>query len=64
MKKDLKRCPKCESSNIRKRSRILLGSGSKKGLWVKLPIDKRERITKYYRCYKCKHEFDNPLVVE
>lgn len=64
MKKCLKRCPKCRSSNIHKRSRILLGSGSNKGRWIKFTMGARERTTKYYKCYKCKHEFDTPLVLE
>lgn len=64
MKKILKRCHKCMSSNIHKRVRIQLGSDNKKGRLVKLPMSKRERKTKYYRCYDCKYEFDNPLISE
>jgi hypothetical protein len=61
MKKCLKRCPECKSSDIHKRSRILVGSGNKKGRCVKFTIAGRER-TANYKCYNCKHEFDTPLV--
>jgi hypothetical protein len=64
MKKCLKRCPECLSSNIHKRSRILLASGGKRGKWVRMSAGRRERMTKYYKCYKCKYEFDAPLILE
>lgn len=52
------------SSNIHKRSRVVLGSGEKKGKWKRISVIRRERTTKYYKCYKCKHEFDVPLILE
>lgn len=64
MKKYLKRCPECMSSNIHKRSRIQLGSDGKRGKWARISVLRREKTTKYYKCYKCKHEFDVPLILE
>lgn len=65
MKKVLKICPKCRSSNIHKRARILFGSVNKKGRWVKKSIDRCGATrTKCYKCYTCKHEFDTPIILE
>lgn len=54
----LKRCPSCRSCNIYRRVR-------------KIHIERRrgranknfiEEKVKHYRCIKCKHEFDNPII--
>lgn len=65
--KVLKRCPECGSSNIHKRTRILIVSGNKKGRWIGASKNKHNvttTTTKIYKCYNCKYEFDTPLVSE
>ena len=52
----MKRCPKCKSGNIYKRIRSDdLAKTIKDGIVIKQKI-------KIYRCCKCKHEFDVPIV--
>lgn len=62
MKKDIKRCPKCGSSNIYRRSRQSFLSFGIKGRKVK-SVEQYEDMNKRYKCQKCKKLFDNPLIL-
>ncbi len=57
--KGLKRCPSCKSTNIYKRSRTIKIERKKGRKANKNFIEER---VKHYRCQKCKHEFDAPIV--
>lgn len=51
--KGLKRCPSCKYTNIYRRVRVQIERRRKK--------NKNFRV-KRYRCQKCKHEFDVPII--
>lgn len=46
----VKRCPKCHSSNLYKRVRT---DRTDEGTTIKI-----------YKCIKCRHEFDSPIIGE
>ena len=62
IKKSIKRCPHCRSYDIYKRSRRFM-SDSCSGRY-KRKISQYGEIFKNYKCRVCKHEFDNPLIIE
>ena len=63
MKKGIKRCPKCQTSSIYRRSRALFWSSNGKGKCPNMSIGRDKERNKCYKCQKCKHEFDKPLVL-
>lgn len=63
MKKDIKRCPKCKSSNIYKRSRQSFSPIGRKGRHSNKSVVQYEEMGKRYKCQKCKKVFDNPLIL-
>jgi len=62
MKKDIKRCPKCGSSNIYRRSRQSFLPFGIKGRKVK-SAEQYEEMSKRYKCQKCKKLFNKPLIL-
>jgi len=63
MKKGIKRCPECKNAGIYRRSRTLFWSSNGKGRCPNRLLGRNKERNKYYKCQKCKHEFDVPLVL-
>lgn len=57
--KGLKRCPSCKYTNIYRRVRAVQIERNKGRKKNKNIIEER---VKRYRCQKCKHEFDVPII--
>jgi len=58
----LKRCPKCGSGKIYKRVRAKAWSAEANS--KRNTIEKLEKLSKTYYCQKCRHAFDNPLILD